>query len=93
MTQMTFDDLLNAPPICISRPKSLAADSPRLNAQCQAILERLRKGRASNQELSSMALNYTARISELRNAGYLIPCVDRNRETGLSWYELGGRKS
>lgn len=66
----------------------VAVEAKRLSRQCQAILERLRSGRASNSELAEMALNYRARISDLRQRGFRIKVTDRNHETGLSWYEL-----
>ena len=66
----------------------IAVEGKRLSRQCQAILERLQAGRASNSELAGIALNYRARISDLRAVGHKVACVDRNRETGLAWYEL-----
>jgi hypothetical protein len=66
---------------------------PRLTAQCIAVLERLQQGRASNHELCAIALKYNARISDLRAAGYIIVCIDRNRKTGIAYYELRGRKA
>ncbi len=66
----------------------IAVEGKRLSRQCQAILERLQAGRASNSELAGIALNYRARISDLRAVGHTVVCVDRNRETGLSFYEI-----
>jgi hypothetical protein len=63
-------------------------EQPRLSAQCERILARLQRGSASNRELAVMALNYKARISDLRKAGYTVECFDRNHKTGLSWYRL-----
>lgn len=88
---MTLDDLLEDRGFVAdiaSRCPSLQQESPRLNAQCRAILARLREGPASNVELSGMALNYTARISDLRRTGFTIACVGRDRKAGTSWYEL-----
>jgi len=54
-------------------------------------LARLQQGRASNRELAAIALKYTGRISDLRKpsaGGHKIVVVERNRETGLTWYEL-----
>ncbi len=60
----------------------------RLNAQCQTMLARLRQGRVSNRELAGIACKYTSRISDLRAAGYDVVLVEKNRATGLTWYEL-----
>lgn len=49
-----------------------AVDRPRLNKQCQAILERLKRGPAINEELSRMSLKYTSRLSDIRKAGYTV---------------------
>jgi hypothetical protein len=62
--------------------------APRLNRQCRAILARLQQGPATNRELCTIALKYTGRISELRQAGYDVPCVSEDKKTGLSVYEL-----
>jgi hypothetical protein len=59
-----------------------AEDLPRLNGQCQAILERLRLGPATNAELSVISLKYTGRLSDLRKAGYVI---DAKRCEGGIW--------
>lgn len=49
-------------------------EAPRLSRQCKAILEFLRAngGRATNAELSRIALKYTGRLSEIRQAGYVV---------------------
>lgn len=64
-------------------------EQQRLGRQCSRILERLRQGRASNDELSRISRKYTSRISDLRKAGYKIQCVNHDRRTGLAFYELG----
>ena len=64
------------------------AEARRLSGQTLAIVERLRKGRATNVELAALSLKYTARISDARAAGHAIEVVDRNHKTGLCVYEL-----
>lgn len=64
------------------------AERQRLSRQCQAILERLRMGPASNRDLAQIALKYTGRLSEIKDAGYRVACYDQNRVTGLAWYRL-----
>ena len=61
---------------------------PRLSAQCQRILERLRQGPATNRELARIALKYTSRISDLRAAGHRIDRLDYDPRTGECWYRL-----
>ena len=61
-------------------------DRPRLTGQNGAILERLRSGPATNQELAGISLKYTSRVSDLRKAGYTVAC---ERQTGgLTRYTL-----
>lgn len=71
-----------------AQPPSLACDAPRLNSQCVQILDRLRKGPATNKELAAISLKYTGRISDLRKSGYMVECYQRDAATGLSWYRL-----
>jgi hypothetical protein len=59
----------------------------RLNRQQDAIIERLRKGPATNAELVQI-IWFTARIHELRKAGYEIEIVKKDHESGLVWYAL-----
>lgn len=63
-------------------------ESPRLKGQNAAILERLKRGPATNRELAQIALKYTSRLSDLRAAGYNVVVVDRDHATGLTMYEL-----
>lgn len=72
----------------VNRGPSMAPEAKRLNGHCQKILERLRLGRASNRELAAISLKYTGRISDLRKAKHKVKLVSRDRETGLTFYEL-----
>lgn len=65
-----------------------AAMWQRLTRQGKLIIERLRQGRASNQELCAIALKFTGRISDLRRDGWLIDLVEHNQATGEAWYVL-----
>jgi hypothetical protein len=67
------------------------AERTRLSRQCRAILSRLKQGPATNVELATLALKYTGRISDLRRSGYQVTAYDRNRQTGVTWYRLGGQ--
>ncbi|NLX57310.1 MAG: hypothetical protein GXY58_19545 [Planctomycetaceae bacterium] len=58
-------------------------ERPRLTGQNAAILERLKRGPATNRELAAISLKYTSRISDLRAAGYDVVVVDRDRATGM----------
>ena len=62
----------------------------RLSKQCAAILDRLQQGPATNSELARLALSYTRRLSDLREAGYTVDCYQRDEQTGLNWYRLTG---
>lgn len=61
-------------------------DLARFVGQNRAILERLSRGPCTNRELSGIALKYTGRILELRQAGVDIRC--ERRPGGLCWYSL-----
>ena len=57
-----------------------------LSRQTREILDRLRLGPALNTELAKIALKYTGRISDARDAGYTIRCT--RLAGGLMRYEL-----
>ena len=80
--------LFGHPPIVAGPTAAPPVERRRLSGQCLAMLRRLRQGRVTNTELASMSLKYTGRISDLRKAGYDIRCVERDRASGVSWYEL-----
>ena len=69
-------------------PRLHPDEKPRLSAQCQKILDRLRQGSATNKELAFISLKYTGRISDLRAAGYVIEVIHRDHKTGLTFYQL-----
>lgn len=62
-------------------------DVPRLSRQCELILERLRRGPATNRELAAIALKYTGRLSDARQNGHDIRVLRRNA-AGVFWYGL-----
>ena len=67
------------------------AAKPRLGRQQWAILERLRRGPTTNTELSQIAQRFSARIGELRDAGYNIQRTYDDDRRGVYVYELVGR--
>ena len=64
----------------------MSTETIRLSRQCQAILDRLRQGPATNRELAGLCLKYTSRVSDLRKAGYDVQVVRHDRATGQTWY-------
>ena len=81
--------LFDAPRNIVPRDTHVEKEErPRLTGQNQAILERLRRGPATNFELAEISLKYTSRISDVRAAGYTVVVVDRDRATGRTMYEL-----
>lgn len=68
--------------------RDASAMHARLSRQCQAILSRLEAGSCTNRDLADLCLKYTCRVSELRQAGYVIECYDRDAATGVCWYRL-----
>jgi hypothetical protein len=67
--------------------RDAASQLGRLRGQCRWILDRLRRGPATNRELASYSLKYTGRISDLRAMGCAIDC-DEDRATGVATYRL-----
>lgn len=67
-------------------PHVVAKDVRRLTGQNLAILERLRKGPATNVELAQVAMKYTSRISDIRAKGYRIDC--ERLDGGVTRYRL-----
>jgi hypothetical protein len=64
-------------------------DVPRVAGQNAALLARLQRGPATNDELIRISRKYTSRISDLRAAGYTIVCERLNG--GLTEYTLTTR--
>lgn len=69
-------------------PHITPEEVPRLSRQCSLVLERLRQGPATNDELATISRKYTSRISDLRSAGHDVEAFDRNHKTGVCWYRL-----
>jgi hypothetical protein len=69
-------------------PTVAPESAPRLSRQCLRILDRLRRGRASNGELAEIGLKYTGRISEIRQAGFDVRVVSHDKTTGVAHYAL-----
>lgn len=84
MAQLTlFDSPRKLSP---TDPHVAAADAPRLSGQNAAILERLRRGPATNDELIRISRKYTSRTSDLRKHGFKITC--ERLDGGLTPYRL-----
>jgi hypothetical protein len=67
------------------------SERTRLNRQCATILEAFKAAplhRLTNFQLVTICIRYSARIHELRKAGYTIEIISRDHKTGLSAYEL-----
>lgn len=60
--------------------------NPRMSGQREVILDRLRRGSATNQELAKIGLRYSARIHELRGQGHQIET--KALKGGLTQYRL-----
>lgn len=68
------DDLAKKKGIVPRDPNVDSRDTGRLSGQNIAILARLERGPAYNDELAAIALKYTSRISDLRAAGHKVTC-------------------
>jgi hypothetical protein len=82
-----FDIFADADALPPTDPNVDPQDVERLSRQCAAILERLRRGPATNVELAVLALKYTSRVSDLRRHGHDVRVVCRN-DHGVFWYAL-----
>ena len=80
-------DLLTARPAAV-RSTAPVSDKPRLSRQANAILARLKVGRATRRELTELALNPTARLSEIRQAGYDVQVIEWDHVSGRTVYQL-----
>lgn len=65
-----------------------SADEPRLSRQCQEILNRLKQGPATNDELSRISRKYTSRISDLRANGIPVVLKSWDHKTGVTIYAM-----
>lgn len=87
---MTTQNLLDFDRVQPVDPHVPAEDVPRLTKQALAILARLRRGPATNVELSAIGLRFGARLMDMRRAGYEIESV---RGAGGLWtYSLNENK-
>ena len=59
----------------------------RLSAESAKVLARLEQGPVTRRELNGLTINATARISDLRAAGYVVTCEEK--PSGASVYRLG----
>ena len=84
MTQPRLDFTLMPRDTHVTHPAEIA----RLGGHNLKILERLQRGPATNRELAAISLKYTARVSDLREAGYDVRCVAQDRKSGFALYEL-----
>ncbi len=89
MTQQRTMDFFADAPIAAGPTTAPPVEKGRLSRQCAEILALLfQNRRVSNKTLAGISLKYTGRISDLRKAGYDVQCVERDRTSGLSWYEV-----
>ena len=63
------------------------AEVRRLSAESAKVLARLEQGPVTRRELNGLTINPTARISDLRQAGYQVICDEQ--PSGASVYRLG----
>ena len=80
---MFFDTPKPTPAI---EPNIEVAHRSRLSGQNKQVIERLKRGPATNRELNEIVFRYSARIFELRGHGYDITTTQV--KAGLWRYEL-----
>lgn len=81
---MTSPDM--TPIIHAADPNVNAGDIKRLCRQSLEILARLRQGAATNMELAAITHRFSARIFDLRSAGYTVETI--RGEGGLHTFKL-----
>ena len=69
-----------------SKVEATKEDWERFHTQTELIIEKLRRGPATNVELAELSLKYTSRISDARKRGYKIKC--KRLGGGITRYEL-----
>jgi hypothetical protein len=69
-------------------PNTDPQDEQRLTGQNKLVLDALKDGPKTNQQLAFFSLKYTSRISDLRAAGYVVEC--ERLQGGLTLYRLKG---
>lgn len=69
-----------------------AEAKPRLTRQAVAVLARLEQGPATNMELIPIATRFSARIYDLRKAGYIIETDMLDSSNGITLYTLKGQR-
>lgn len=62
-----------------------AGEVRRLAGQNAKILARLEDGPATRRELAEIAVNVTARISDLRHAGHEVRCLEKPNGASSYW--------
>lgn len=77
---------LFAPPVPPRDPNVVPSDRKRLAGQNAVILDMLREGPRTNDELNKVSRKYTSRTSDCRKAGYNILCTPLGG--GLNLYTL-----
>jgi hypothetical protein len=87
MSEQQFSLFVSDPRIQPVDPHVEPADKPRLTRQCYSVLERLRRGPVSNVQLLLIAIRYSARIHDLRSAGYKIE-TEKRGDGGIVFYSL-----
>lgn len=85
---MTQPDLFSARPVVPASPTLSRPERKRLSRQNSEILARLEQGPATRRELTEIALNVTARVSELRRHGYNVQVIERDYDSGRTVYAL-----
>lgn len=81
-------DLFSQRPVVPASPTLSRPERTRLSRQNAAILVRLEQGSATRRELTAIALNVTARVSELRRHGYNVQVVEHDHASGRTVYAL-----
>lgn len=79
------------PPLIFARDSFVTAPSKirRLSGESANVLARLELGPVTRRELNTLTINPTARISDLRAAGYQVACDEQ--PDGRSVYRLGAK--
>lgn len=77
--------------IPVSDPNVHAEERARLSQQSRQILAAFlaaADGKVGSEKLTEIAQRFGARIHDLRQAGYVIDIVERDRKSGLTVYQL-----
>ena len=86
--QMSLLDWVPPAVVETADPNVIPAERRRLSRQNLEVLELLKRGPARTDELCRITHRFSARFYDLKQAGFVIECIDTDTVTGLRVFAL-----